>query len=137
MECRNGLPIVRLMLEKLLINGQYLFVQIDALVANIWPALAEMTSEIAAPQPQFEYLCGLLGQQAGNDPLMRQTEGGGVGERHGGLHHAVYLQPAVLVIFLYREAALGFDAEVQQVIGLVRLQIEVHEFARQDGFRPV
>lgn len=68
---------------------------------------------------------------------MGQTEGGGVGERHGGLHHAVYLQPAVVAIFLYREAALGFDAEVQQVIGLVRLQIEVHEFARQDGFRPV
>ncbi len=68
---------------------------------------------------------------------MGQTEGRGVGERHGGLHHAIYLQPAVLVIFLYREAALGFDAEVQQVIGLVRLQIEVHEFARQDGFRPV
>jgi hypothetical protein len=66
-----------------------------------------------------------------------QTEGSGVGERHGGLHHAVYLQPAVLVIFLHGEAALGFDAEVQQVIGLVRLQIEVHEFARQDGFRPV
>lgn len=137
MECRNGLPIVRLMLEKLLINGQHLFVEVDALVASIWPALAEMAGEIAAPQPQFEYLCGLLRQQAGDDPLMGQTEGRGVGEQHGGLHHAVYLQPAVLVIFLYREAALGFDAEMQQVIGLVRLQIEVHEFARQDGFRPV
>lgn len=137
MECRRGAFIALQMLEKLLINGQYLFVEIDALVASIGPALAEMAGEIAAPQPQFEYLCGLLGQQAGDDPLMGQTEGGGVGERHGGLHHAVYFQPAVLVIFLYREAALGFDAEVQQVIGLVRLQIEVHEFARQDGFRPV
>ncbi len=137
MECRNGLPIVRLMLEKLLINGQHLFVEVDALVASIGPALTQMAGEIAATQPQFEDLLSPLRQQAGDDPLMGQTEGRGVGERHGGLHHAIYLQPAVLVIFLYREAALGFDAEVQQVIGLVRLQIEVHEFARQDGFRPV
>ena len=106
-------------------------------MAGIGPALVQMAGEIAAPQPQFEDPGGLLGQQAGDDPLMGQTEGGGVGERHGGLHHPVYLQPAVVAIFLYREAALGFDAQVQQVIGLVRLQIEVHEFARQDGFRPV
>ncbi len=137
MECRSGAFIALLMLEKLLKNGQHLFVEVNALVASIWPALAEMAGEIAATQTQFKDLLSPLRQQAGDDPLMRQTEGGGVGERHGGLHHAVYLQPAVLVIFLYREAALGFDAEVQQVIGLVRLQIEVHEFARQDGFRPV
>ncbi len=137
MECRSGAFIALLMLEKLLINGQHLFVEIDALVVGIGPALTQMAGEIAATQPQFEDLPGLFRQQAGDDPLMGQTEGCGVGERHGGLHHAVYLQPAVLVIFLYREAALGFDAEVQQVIGLVRLQIEVHEFARQDGFRPV
>ncbi len=53
MECRNGLPIVLLMLEKLLINGQHLFVEVDALVASIWPALAEMAGEIAATQTQF------------------------------------------------------------------------------------
>lgn len=137
MECRSSVFIALLMLEKLLINGQYLFVEVNALVAGIGPALTQMAGEIAATQPEFEDLPGLFWQQAGDDPLMGQTEGCGVGERHGGLHHAVYLQPAVVAIFLYREAALGFDAEVQQVIGLVRLQIEVHEFARQDGFRPV
>ncbi len=70
MECRSSVFIALLMLEKLLINGQYLFVEVNALMVGIWPALAEMAGEIAAPQPQFEYLCGLLGQQAGDDPLM-------------------------------------------------------------------
>lgn len=137
MECGRGAFIALLMLEKLLINGQHLLIEVNTLMMSIRPALVQMAGEIAAPQPQLEDPGGLLGQQTGDDPLMGQAEGGGVGERHGGLHHAVYLQPAMLVIFLYREAALGFDAEVQQVIGLVRLQIEVHEFARQDGFRPV
>ncbi len=62
MECRNGLPIVRLMLEKLLINGQHLFVEVDALVAGRGPALTQMAGEIAAPQPQFEDLLSPLRQ---------------------------------------------------------------------------
>ncbi len=60
MECRNGLPIVRLMLEKLLINGQHLFVEVNALVASIGPALTQMAGEIAATQPQFEDLLSPL-----------------------------------------------------------------------------
>lgn len=62
MECRNGLPIVRLMLEKLLINGQHLFVEVDALVASIGPALTQMAGEIAATQPKFENLLSPLRQ---------------------------------------------------------------------------
>lgn len=53
MECRRGAFIALLMLEKLLINGQHLFVEVDALVAGIGPALAEMAGEIAATQTQF------------------------------------------------------------------------------------
>ncbi len=70
MECRRGVFIALLMLEKLLINGQHLFVEVDALVASIGPTLTQMASEITATQPQFEDLLSPLRQQAGDDPLM-------------------------------------------------------------------
>ncbi len=53
MECRSSVFIALLMLEKLLINCQHLFVEVDALVASIWPALTQMAGEIAATQTQF------------------------------------------------------------------------------------
>ncbi len=53
MECRSSVFIALLMLEKLLINGQHLFVEVDALVASRGPALTQMAGEIAATQTQF------------------------------------------------------------------------------------
>ncbi len=50
MECRSGAFIALLMLEKLLINGQHLFVEVNALVAGRGPALTQMAGEIAATQ---------------------------------------------------------------------------------------
>ncbi len=100
-------------LKEQLIEGDHLFIEVDALVAGIGPASAQMASEIASPQPQFEDAGGLFGQQAGDHLLVRQAEGGGLGQRHGRLHHAVDLQPAVMGIFLHGEPALGLGAEVQ------------------------
>ncbi|KHE15049.1 hypothetical protein OI71_11270 [Aeromonas hydrophila] len=100
-------------LKEQLIEGDHLFVEVDTLVASIGPALVQMAGEIAAPQPQLEDAAGLLGQQTGDHLLVRQAEGGGFGQGHGRLHHAIDLQPAVMGIFLYGEPALGLGAEVQ------------------------
>lgn len=104
---------VRRVAEEGLKQGQYLFIQIDAVVPSLWPARPQMTSEIATAQSQFQYPACVGGQQVCDALLMGQAEGGRFGKGHGRLHYTVYLQPAVMVIFQDGEASFRFGTQVQ------------------------
>lgn len=104
----NGL---RRVAEEGLKQGQYLFIQIDAVVPSLWPARPQMTSEIATAQSQHPACGG--GQQVCDALLMGQAEGGRFGKGHGRLHYTVDLQPAVMGIFQDKEASFRFCAQVQ------------------------
>ena len=105
---------------KLLEQGEDLVVQIHAVMASLGPACRQMAGKIPRPAPAPG--SGLpLRQAFGDAPLMGQAEVRWLAEAHGRLHHAVQFQPAMAGIFQDTEATCGFDTEVQQVIGLVRL----------------